>query len=250
MYNIDLPNTISHIITTFCTLGLWNNKKRSAFRSNALKLFHFSYYFSFFLSIAIKAIITTDSDEFIFCTALSIMVAVHAFRMGCIIVKQPETMKLIDIIATNSTNNLEEFRKVNSKMKKFVQFGRAFIVACSVEVSMFIILPALWKDATLIPIAFPFGNRRSVFWIKQTFILIGGSYAILCLCFTVTIWYAMVNIAIKYDLLGNKLRNLGDADSTKEDSNVQKIIISKRMQPQMFMKDLLEAVKIHHQIDK
>ncbi len=185
MYNIDLPNTISHIITTFCTLGLWNNQKRSAFRSNALKLFHFSYYFSFFLSIAIKAIITTDSDEFISCTALSIMVAVHAFRMGCIVVKQPETMKLIDIIGTCSTNDIEAFFDVNNKMKKFIKFGRAFIVACSVVVSSLIILPAMWHEATLIPIAFPFGNRRNVFWIKQTFILIGGFYALLCVCFSV-----------------------------------------------------------------
>ncbi len=252
MYNIDLPNTISHIITTFCTLGLWSNKERSVFRANALKVFHFSYYLSFFASIAIKAIITTDSDEFVFHVALSIIVAVHVFRMAYIIVKQPETVELINRLGTHSTNNMEEFWQIENKVKKFIKLSQVFIVACSVEVSMFIILPAIFNEVTLIRIAFPFGNMRKVFWIKQTFLLIGGVYSVFCICFSVLIWYVMVNLAIKYNILGNKLRDLGIiciADSTV-DSTVQRIIISKRMQQKTFMTGLVEAIKTHRQIDK
>lgn len=249
MYNIDPPKTISSIIITFCTLGLWSNKEKSVFCANAMKVFHFSYYLSFFASIVIKASVTTDSDEFVLCTALSTTVAVDVFRMGYIIVKQSETIELIGRLGTHSTNDMEEFRQIDNKMKKFIKFGQIFIVSCSIEASMLLILPALWNDIKLINIAFPFGNRRNVFWIKQTYIFLGASYAVLCVCFSIMIWYVMVNISIKYEMLGNKLRNLGVVDLTK-DSTVQKILFPKRMQQQMFIKGLIEAIKAHHEIDK
>lgn len=81
MYSIELPNTINRIIATFYGLRLWYIKEGTALRATALKMFHFSCYLSFLASIVIKAVITNDSDEFVFFIALSITVTVRVIKM-------------------------------------------------------------------------------------------------------------------------------------------------------------------------
>lgn len=251
MYNIQLPSTINRIIAIFYGLGLWHVKDKTDFCSTTLKMFHFSYFLSFFASIAVKALITNDSDEFVFFAALSIIVAVHVIRMFYIISKKPEIIKLIHQIGTHSTTDIEDAIHFDKKIKNFMKFGKTFMFGCIVEVSLFIIVPALLNDATIINIAFPFGNLRSIFWIKQTFLLIGGGYSVLCVFLSIIIWFLMVNAAIKYDLLGNQLQNLGvmrKVDQTVEIE--QKQFTSNRTKQDIFMADLIVIIQSHQKVNQ
>lgn len=250
MYNIDLPDTINRIMVIFYGLRLWNMTEGTAFRSIALKVFHFSYFLSFLASIVVKAVRTSDSDEFVFFIALSIIVTVHVIRMLYIILKSSETINLIYQMGTHSTTEMESFIHVDKKIKKFMKFAKTFILLCAVEVSMFIILPAIWIEVTLINVAFPLGDHRNVFWIKQTFVLIGGVYSVLSVFLSVIIWYLMLSAAIKYDMLGYRMRNLGVMSTATTDSTVQKVIISKTIEQQMFLKDLIETIKTHQKTNK
>lgn len=217
-------------------------------------MFHFSCYLSFLASIVIKAVITNDSDEFVFFIALSITVTVHVIKMLYINLKNPETINLIYKIGTHSTNEMEEFIHVDNKIKKIMKFANAFIVVCVVEVYMLIILPAIWIDLTLINVAFPLGHHRNVFWIKQTFVLIGGVYSLLGAFLSIIIWYVMLNASIKYDMLGNRMRNLGvmrtPVADLSDETTVQKVIISKTTGQQIFLEDLIGTIKTHQKINK
>lgn len=251
MYNIQLPSTIDRIIVIYYGLGLWNVKDKAGFCSTALKMFHFSYFLSFFASIAVKAIVTDDSDEFVFFTALSIIVSVHVIRMFYIIAKKPEILKLIHQIGTHSTTEIEDAIHSEKKIKNFMKFGKGFMFACIVEVSMFIIVPALLNDATIVNIAFPFGNLRSIFWIKQTFLLIGGAYSILSVFLSTTIWFLMVNAAIKYDLLGNQLKNLGVMRKVEQAVEIEpNQITSNKTEQDIFLADLIAIIQSHQKVNQ
>lgn len=149
---------------------------------------------------------------------------------------------------------MEEFIHVDNKIKKIMKFANAFIVVCVVEVSMLIILPAIWIDLTLINVAFPLGHHRNVFWIKQTFVLIGGVYSLLGAFLSIIIWYLMLNASIKYDMLGNRMRNLGvmrtPVADLSDETTVQKVIISKTTGQQIFLEDLIGTIETHQSTSK
>lgn len=253
MYKIKLPKTVNLIIVFFRVFGLWDFTNRTAFHLKALKTFHFSLYLSFVASFLTKAIITDDPDDVVQFGALSIIVSVHAYRVAYIIIRQNDTIELIDEVCTHSTDKIEEFNRVSKRIGKFIKFIGTFIVGCTVEVSMFIIAPAVWNEMTLVKIAFPFGDRQNVFWIRQVFLLTGGLYSVLSVCFSAIIWFLMVNASIKYDMLGNQLRNLGERRAILLDFSsaaVQETAFSKEIDQEVFASDLVEAIKIHHQINK
>lgn len=255
MYNIEPPKTINLIIVTFRAIGLWDKTKRTAFHAKALKTFHFSLYLSFVASFLTKAIATNDPDEVILFGALSIIVSVHAYRVAYIIIRQSDTIKLIEEICTHSTNKIDEFNRVSRKIGKFIKFIGTFIVLCTVEVSMFIILPAVWNEMTMVKIAFPYGDMPNVFWIRQVFLLTGGLYSVLSVCFSSIIWYLMVNASTKYDMLGNQLRNMDEMRRVElvDFSSIaaqDSVIHSKVIHQNRFREELIEAIKNHHRINK
>lgn len=253
MYNIELPKTVNRIIAVFYGLGLWDTQEhQTGYWSTALKMFHFAYYISCVTSIAVKALLTNDTDDSVFLTALAILATVHVFRMLYIILKKNETTKLIHKIGTHTTNDTDEFVRVDNKIKKFMKFGNGFLLACICEVSMVIIFPILSHEKPIINVAFPF-NGRIVFWIKQMFVLFGALYSVVCVCLSVIIWYLLLNCAIKYELLGVELRNLGDCKimhPSNDCTTVQKLSNLKRQDLENFLGDLIEAVKSHREINE
>lgn len=251
MYNVELPNTINQIIVVFYELGLWDTQQKTVFCTTAVKMIHVAYYISCVTSIAVKALITNDPDDSVFLTALAVLATVHIFRMVYIILKKSETIELVHEIGTHSTNSIEEFIQVDNKIKKFMKFAKAFILACFCEVSMIIIFPAISNEQAIINVAFPLRNSRMTFWVKQVFVLIGALYSVVCVFLSIIIWFLLLNGAIKYEMLGSKFRNLGDTKTkdTSTDFTTKKVIISKTRQQQEFLKDLKEAIKTHRKIN-
>ncbi len=248
MYKIEQPHTIECIIVAFYGLRLWNRQETIPIGYNviALQVFHIVYYMLCVVSIAVKAFTTDDTDESVFLTALAILATVHLFRLLYIIAKKSETIKLIDELGTHSTNESEEYIRIDGKLKRFMKHGNGFIVACLCEVSMIIIFPILSNGKAIINVAFPLStSSRLVFWTQQVFVLFGALYSVVCVCIAVIVWYLLLNGAIKYEMLGTQLRNLGypvKKDVTKE------LNISKERKSQKFHSDLIEAIQLHRQI--
>lgn len=85
----------------------------------------------------------------------------------------------------------------------------------------------------ILNIALPWEDGPIIYWIKHVFIVIGCIYPIVSISLTIIIMYLMVNIEIKYEMLGNQLKVLGTINN-RTNENV-KLKVSKT---EIFLRDL------------
>lgn len=246
MFNIQVPSTITHTLAVFYGLGFWDSNNKSVFFSNALKLFHFTYYVSFGTSIAVGALISNNPDDFTFLSALFIIVVVHFVRMLYLFGKRTEIIDLIYRIGTHSTNERSELTQVKRKLEIFTKFAKTFYSACYVNVFLALISPIFSSEELLINIAFPWKSLRAVFWISHAFIVLGCVLSLTVYILTLIVWYLMLNAAIKYELLGTQMRNMGVV-YTADTSNV-KLKLSTKAKQNLFLSDLIKVIKAHRKI--
>lgn len=254
MYYSEIPDTIIRMTAVFYRLGMWDSTENRTYRvvTLGLKLFHFVYYAMFVVSVALGAFITNDSDEFVFLMCVTTVVALHVFRMFHIMWKKEEILSLIHQVGIHSANNEQELFLVQKKLLAFVKFAKYFIVMCGIGVFFIAIFPVLSRGKLLIfNIAFPFDRKNSVvaFWLANAFITSGGIYSILCFLLSIIIWYLLINVAIKYEILGNQLRNLC-VSTVKGSTTVTKQKRSNIEQRQIFPKNLIVAIKTHQKIQE
>lgn len=247
MYTTSVPSTVNRIIVVFYALKLWNIDEKATFYETGVKLFHFVFYVSFVSSFVVRICLTDNGDEFVVFTVLFIIAGVHIFRLDYIISKKRETLKLIFELGIHSTNNVEKFHKVEHTLANCMNFVKCFISVCLIVPLLFFTFPLIFNGKMLINFAFPLDGKSNwiSFWIKNLFLVVGCLYAILCFLISVIIWYLMVNCAIKYDLLGDQLRNMGVVVETKTLK-----ILKKATQPNSFMKSFIEAIQTHQKVNK
>lgn len=247
MYSIEIHEGLQQIFTIFYGLGMWDIEKRRFFYQSGLKLFHFIYYLLFFLSIAVGACITNNNDELIMLTVASIIAAVHMFRLAYIIWRQNKIISLIHQLSAHSTNDRQEFIKVNNKLENVVKIAKAFLFLCCSGVPLISIHPILSDNKLLIVnIAFPLDWKNSSikFWITHAYIVLGSIYGVLCYLLSIIVWYLMINSAVKYEMLGNQFGIMGFSKKTSATS--QKV--AKITKEQLFVEDLDAALKSHQKI--
>lgn len=251
MYKTELPRTIEQIIVSFYGLGLWSMENEPiGWKSIGPKVFHFTYYMSCVTSIAVKAFTSDDPGDAVFLTSLAILATVHLFRLLNIMIKKSETITLIDQLGTHSANDSEEYRRVDVKIKRFLKYGSGFIASCLCEVLMVIIFPILSNGKAIINVAFPWSSSsRIVFWTQQVFVLFGALYSVVCVCTAVIVWYLLLSCAVKYEILGTKLRNLGKTlENTSKNGTTEEAKSSKLPKRHDFNSGLIEAIQFHRQI--
>lgn len=240
MYNIELPKTITQICAVFYGLGLWSIRDGTTFRENRQKIFQFTYFVSFLISIVVGAIVSNDKDELIFLTVLSIGVSVHALRLFYIIWRKNEILSLIGQCSNYSINKQKDFIRVNKKIILFFKFVNFFIFMLIIAFFLISIFPIFSSGKLLIVnIAFPLDRKHSQieFWITHVYVVIGCTYCILCTLLSIIIWYLMINCAIKYEILETEFRKIG----------VQNLKTTKITGEQLFLKDLKIAIKSHQE---
>lgn len=243
MYRTDVPTTINRIIAVFYVLKLWN--RREGTQAAGLKVFHLTIYVLFFSSVVLGACQTNEKDEFVLLSVASIITFVHIFRLWYILFKKAEIIVLINELSAHSTNDGEEFQQINNKLENWMIFAKYFILMCSGELLLISTFPLISGERNLVfSIAFPFDYKRSqiAFWIAHSINVLGCSYAVLCFLLSIIVWYLMVNGAITYEMLGNRLRNMHTATQNPK--------ISKKMEQNLFIKSLIEGIETHLKVKK
>lgn len=236
---------MNQIINVFYGLGLWTVKETIC--GAGRKLFQFIYYISFVTSLAVGAVLSNDLDEFVFLAAIAILTTVHIFRLFSIIWKKDDILKLIHQTGTHSTNENDEFVQVNQRLNKFVKFVTYFVSICIVEAGLVLISPIFSTEKTLINIAFPLKNSRTAFWMTHTHIVIGCTYSVLCFLLSIIVCYLLMNCAIEYEILGNRLKNMGVIGKRK-DRTTQKLEVGDEQQ--LFLKDLTAAIESYKKMNE
>lgn len=239
MYKVELLDTVKKLISLFYVLGFWDNKNNS-FR----QLFHFTYFGSVLLTIAVGALTTDDKDDSIFLTVISIIFLVHASRYAYIIFNKNEFLMLIYQTSAHRTNDYNQFIEINNKLKYFRQFSTCLFVMCTVGLGFIAVLPFISSNNVLV---FNYGlpshlkQSQLVFYVIHVYVVIGFVYALILFSITTIVWYVMMNCSIQYEILGNELKNIGATG---------KIKVSKDEQEKLIIQRTIEAISTHRKTNK
>lgn len=153
------------------------------------------------------------------------------------------------VVAHCIPGHIESTKQANKKIKKFINFVTLYLLMVVVGVVFGIVscLP-LFSYEKKLPffISFPFNFNYSeiVYWIAYTFIALGGVCCVASNLITVIIWYIMLNYSVEYEVLENKLRNLG-VNKTNKTTNVKLTKNSRKSLQNSFQKDLVTLIKDH-----
>lgn len=239
MYRIEVPIFINRITVVFYRLRVWDRNEGNFTWATVLKMFQVINFITFATSATINAAITTNLQEAVLLTNFSILNGTHAIRMVYIVWKKTEILQFIDKIGTHVTDDMEESVLIRNKISALLKFAQTFVFACSCDLVLIIICP-IFTNHSIINLALPWEKTRLVFWISHLYVSFSTTYCVIWFLITVIIWYLMICCSCQYQLLGNRLRNLGKRDTKATDLRAK--------QQELFVEDLIKAIKSHKEI--
>lgn len=207
-----IHKTIKEIISFFFRLGLWHREEQPSPAETRLKLFYSIFYSLFPISLLIGAIISDDRDDKIFLLESAITTTVMTLRLYFIIWKKKQILELLNCICASSIDDRKEFTEINDKLTNFMKFIHALISSFLFTAISVTILPFLGDEKKLFfNIGFPFDWRNSEFgfWLAFTFITVEVILSCVAFLFPVITWYLMLYCALKYEILGKQMLNMG-----------------------------------------
>lgn len=241
MHKTDVPTVIYRIMAVFYALKLWSNKEVASFYERGLQFFHSMYFISFITSTVVRACTADEKGDSIILVVGVIIAFVHIFRLWYAITKQKEILTLIDQLGVHSTNDREKSHQVNNKLNNWMNFARYFLLICTSTVTFSTIFPLFSNSMLLYDTGFPADGSRTTFWILHMFTSVGSYYGVLLFSFSPIIWYLLISGAIKYEMLGNQLRDMGVVNSRNRK-------VSNKIQQNLFLKSLIEAIQTHQRV--
>lgn len=238
---------MNQTVSFFYRIGFWHRGDEATIKQLSLKLFYCLYLLSFIVAGFIGAINCEDEDEMIFLVEVSIVILVLFVKLCFLISSQKEILYLLNSCCIFSVRHHDDYNFVNEKLRKLMKFATLAVCiviiggVCDAEV-----VPFIGNERTLFfKIAFPLDwrNNEFAFWIANIFILSEVILAITTFLFSITIWYLMLNCALRYEVLGNELRNMGMITEPK-------IQMSYKENQNIFLRNLKALIETHLQITK
>lgn len=242
-YKLKMSDTFRKMSAIYFIVGLWTTKAKP---NISWKIYVFLLLLSCTLSIAVKACITDDNDEFVFLSMTTFICIVQNYRLYYIIWKQHKIIDLMYTSSASSTDDYESYCKVNWKLINFMTFVKYFLISTCSSFIVVTFFP-LVKRELLFKIAFPFDytNDESAFYIAHVYVTAAFGVSVLCCLAPTFIWYIMLNIVVKLDLLGSDFRRLGVVRT--EEPKTNSLTKRRHKQPKskqtLYTRDLIEAIK-------
>lgn len=241
------------MIALFYRLGIWNsddNDVVAGARGTRIKLFFSAYYLCYFLSLTIGAITDHNLDEGILLMDFSIVVYVAAVKLWFIFWKNKQIAAILDKICNFSVKDLCSCKMIEDKLKSFITFVIVLLVTITIGVIVAAIVPLFRSDRKLfLNIALPFDptSNQILFWLGNAFFFGGSFLTITSFLLSFIIWYSMINCALRYEALGNEIRNMGTLKIASELGKKRKRLTAKEKQ-EAFHQDLINAIDSHQKL--
>lgn len=251
MYIIQVHYRISQLISAFYRLGLWNDEIENSTYKARRKLFYLIFFILFVMMIGMGSFVCESRDESIFLALVTTTGVVLIARLFALIRKKKEILLFTREFGVYSIKDYEEFMQVNKKLKNFVQFLCYFAVAIFVGILLLLLLPVFTSARDLpLNIWFPldYKNDDVVYWIAYAFVSCGSVLAYVCMSQNALVWYVMFNCAIKYEILGNQLKHLGEAAA--QETIGQKSKISEAEEQNLYLRDFIVVIKTHQSLQE
>lgn len=250
MHSVKIHEVINSLISIFFRLGLWHREHELTIIEKMIMIFYSIYYFLFPISLMAGAFSTDNKDESIFLIESAIMASVVSVKWIYIIWRKKEILELLNRVGVHSLEDHEEFTLVNDMLKNLMRFARVYIsLVYFVAVCIVMVMPFLGGEKKLFfNIGFPLDwrNNEIAFWIAFVFVFTEVVLTVIVCLFSVLMWYSMFNCAIRYEVLGHKIRNMGVVRQDEDTAN--KRTMSDVEKQNLYLQDLISAIKSHKDI--
>lgn len=243
MYKIEIHPTFRRIIAVFIQFGFWRNEEMSR------KLFYLFNMILFQILIVTCAWISDDKNESLFLAQAEISALVMMVKLKYLLWnKDIILLFLSESIVTHYILDYNLFVQVKEKIQNFIKFVHVYIVVMATVVFLLIVspLPIFSSDRKLpMFIVYSFDSKYSelIYWLIyspltfQIFLIFSINFL------TVIIWYVLLNLSIKYQVLGNQLINLGVPKVTKIEIDEEPLPES----PDLFHQELVHLTEVHRE---
>nr|QGW45417.1 odorant receptor 44 [Bradysia odoriphaga] len=244
MHSIQVHKVIGLIISAFYLIGVWHRGDKPTVKEMRMKLFYCIYFPLFLLSTVVGAKTNENRDEAIFLGEMSMGVVVLCVNLWLLVWKQNEILNLLNRVCVFSIRNEDDYLTYNAKMRVFTKFVFVFIFAAITAGSLgSIAFPFVGSEKTLfLKIAFPLDYKSSefAFWIATAFLFTETVLIITFAIFSVVIWYLLLICALRYEVLGSEIKNMGQVSI--KNGNVKMTETQRHIN---FFEDLKTSIKAH-----
>ncbi len=197
------------------------------------------------------AIKSDSKDDCIYLTEVSIAVGNLLVKLWVLIWKQKQFLEMLGRICVFSVECHDDFVHANEKLKRFINVLMAILVVLLIgDISGLLITPYIGSEKTLLfNVAFPFDwkNNDIAFLLANAYIVYGVGLGLMAFLFSTTIWYVMLNLSLRYELLGNQLTNMGTI-SNESTRNKIRIKASDQEKHKIFFGNLSASIDVHSYI--
>lgn len=213
MHSVRIHKVIGWMISLFYLIGIWHRGDKPTVKEMRIQFLYSIYCLLIFPSFIVGAIKNDNKGEWIFLAELSIGAVVVVVKLWILIWKQNEIRDLLNIVCVLSIQNDNDHKHFNNRIEEFIKYSSVFLIASVVAgVLSSVVLSVLGDEKSLfLEIAFPLDYRNSeiAFWIATIFLFNEYLLYLITAIFTVIIWYLLVVCALRYEVLGSELKNMG-----------------------------------------
>lgn len=204
---------------TFYIFGLFPSTEYT----NRYKIYCFVIFAIFFVLFSIasilEAVFTETLEDTMFSGLLTIAVTCIMFRMIVFYRKRTVIRNLLantDVsvdVKNYCIDNTDQYRAVLRKLETFVDFAYKMYYMFTVTVLMMMIVPLFNKEKVLlikvwVPLDVDWKDNEIAFWIMYIFTNTTMALCAISIGRCLFVWYIMLNISLKYEILGYRLTNL------------------------------------------
>ncbi|XP_037039648.1 putative odorant receptor 71a [Bradysia coprophila] len=243
MHSIQIHKVIGLLISTFYLIGAWHRGDKPTFKEIRMKLFYCIYYFLFLVASVGGIIKNEKKDDSIFLVEVSMGILIVWINLSLAIWKQNEILNFLNVVCVFSIRNGDDCLTYNAKLRGLIKFAFVFLISLAFASFSCVFSPLVGSEKILfIKIVFPldYKNSEIAFWIATAFLFTEFILTVTFSICTVLIWYLLLVCALRYEVLGGDLKNMGRVSS--ENGNVK---MTQKQIHIKFLEDLKTSIKAH-----
>lgn len=216
---IQIHPLILQIIRAYHKFGMWQPDDAKWYRKVVRSVVFLLGSVGFTSALIGGSVIAENYNDSLYLLTAGIIVGVLIFKTYLNFVKGDRILNVLHAICLHSVPHDEQLlREVNRKLNNFKKFATFFLVIVLLILFTFLVLycPLLTSEKKLpFNIWFPVDWRSSTLahWLAYSFIIFCLAFNSFICLLTIIIWYIMLNCSIKYQILGERFKNMGTVSS-------------------------------------
>ncbi len=247
MWRVKVPKNIQEITKFLCRVGFWHEDEETV-GQRRLKIFYSIYFSLFSILIAAGVVDIDDKDEKIFSVLNLLIGVVLQMKFMYLIWNKKEILGHFNEVCGYGTGD-REYATVHEKSTNFKKYAAIFLSLCYFTLSCILFVgPFVGPERNLIfhyPYPLDWQKSEFSFWAAFMFNITEAAIATIIHSFSVFIWYLIANCCWNYEVLGLKIRKMGEIPL---DVSADKRQISKIEKDNLYNRDLVEAITSYNSL--